>query len=100
MRKAYCQTLMDISAENENVVVLDSDLMSSMGMKPYADAYPERTFNCGVQEANMMGVACGLSVVGKIPFAHTFGPFATRRSADQIFMSGAYAKAKCKNRRF
>ncbi len=84
---------MDISAENENVVVLDSDLMSSMGMKPYADAYPERTFNCGVQEANMMGVACGLSVVGKIPFAHTFGPFATRRSADQIFMSGAYAKA-------
>lgn len=93
MRKAYCQTLMELSEENENIVVLDSDLMSSMGMKPYIKAFPERTFNCGVQEANMMGVACGLSVVGKIPYAHTFGPFATRRSADQIFMSGAYAKA-------
>jgi transketolase len=93
MRKAYCQTLIENSKKNENIVVLDSDLMSSMGMKPYEDAFPERTFNCGVQEANMMGVACGLSVVGKIPYAHTFGPFATRRSADQIFMSGAYAKS-------
>jgi len=93
MRKAYCQTLVELSKENEDIVILDSDLMSSMGMNPFAEAYPERTFNCGVQEANMMGVAAGLSVVGKIPYAHTFGPFATRRSADQIFMSGAYAKA-------
>ncbi len=93
MRKVYCQTLIDLSAENENIVVLDSDLMSSMGMIPYLKTYPERTFNCGVQEANMMGVAAGLSAVGKVPFAHTFGPFATRRSYDQTFMSGAYAKS-------
>lgn len=93
MRKVYCNTLMDLSETNENIVVLDSDLMSSMGMIPYLKKYPKRTFNCGVQEANMIGVACGLSAVGKIPFAHTFGPFATRRSYDQTFMSGAYAKS-------
>jgi transketolase len=93
MRKAYCDTLIELSKTNENIVVLDSDLMSSMGMIPYQKAYPNRTFNCGVQEANMMGVAAGLSVVGKIPYAHTFGPFASRRSYDQIFISGAYAKA-------
>lgn len=93
MRKAYCDTLLELSRANPNIVVLDSDLMSSMGMVPYLKEFPERTFNCGVQEANMMGVAAGLSVVGKIPYAHTFGPFATRRSCDQIFMSGAYAKA-------
>lgn len=93
MRKAYCDTLIELSRTNENIVILDSDLMSSMGMNPYMKEFPNRTFNCGVQEANMMGVAAGLSVVGKIPYAHTFGPFATRRSCDQIFMSGAYAKA-------
>jgi len=93
MRKAYCDTLIELSRCNPNIVVLDSDLMSSMGMIPYLKEFPERTFNCGVQEANMMGVAAGLSVVGKIPYAHTFGPFATRRSCDQIFMSGAYARA-------
>jgi transketolase len=49
--------------------------------------------NCGIQEANMMGVAAGLSAVGKIPFAHTFGCFATRRSFDQVFLSCGYAKA-------
>ncbi len=93
MRKVYCQTLIDLSAENENIVVLDADLMSSMSMVPYLNSYPDRTFNCGIQEANMMGVAAGLSAVGKVPFAHTFGPFATRRCYDQIFMSGAYAKS-------
>lgn len=93
MRKAYCDTLIELSRTNENIVILDSDLMSSMGMNPYMKEFPDRTFNCGVQEANMMGVAAGLSVVGKIPYAHTFGPFATRRSCDQIFMSGAYARA-------
>jgi transketolase len=93
MRKAYCDTLIEMSQTNEDIVILDSDLMSSMGMIPYQKAYPDRSFNCGVQEANMMGVAAGLSVVGKIPYAHTFGPFASRRSCDQIFISGAYARA-------
>ncbi len=93
MRATYCQTLLDLAKENKNIVVLDADLMNSMGMIPFLKAFPERTFNCGVQEANMMGVAAGLSIQGKIPYAHTFGPFATRRCCDQVFMSGAYAKA-------
>jgi transketolase len=92
MRDAYCETLMELAKEDDNVIVLDADLMSSMGMKAFQKAYPERTFNCGVQEANMIGVAAGLSATGKIPFAHTFGPFATRRCYDQVFISAAYAK--------
>ena len=93
MRNVYCQTLIELAKKNKQIVVLDADLMSSMGMIPFFKEFPERTFNCGVQEANMIGVAAGLSVTGKIPFAHTFGVFATRRCYDQIFLSGAYAKA-------
>jgi len=93
MRNAYCQTLIELARENERIVVLDADLMSSMGMVPFLKEFPERTFNCGVQEADMMGIAAGLSITGKIPYSHTFGTFATRRCYDQVFMSGAYAKA-------
>ena len=92
MRDVYCATLMDMAEKDERVVALDADLMNSMGMKPFLKAYPDRTFNCGVQEANMIGVAAGLSATGKIPFAHTFGPFASRRCFDQIFISAAYAQ--------
>ena len=66
-------------------------------MEGFEKKFPERMINCGIQEANMMGVAAGLSAVGKIPFAHTFGIFATRRSFDQVFLSCGYAKSKCKN---
>ena len=93
MRNVYCQTLIELARENEQIVVLDADLMSSIGMIPFLKEFPERTFNCGVQEANMIGIAAGLSATGKIPFAHTFGTFATRRCYDQVFISGAYAKA-------
>ncbi|MDO6355661.1 transketolase family protein [Caloramator sp. CAR-1] len=92
MRNVYCETLMELAKEDERIVVLDADLMSSMGMKPFWKAFPSRTFNVGVQEANMIGVAAGLSATGKIPFAHSFGPFATRRCFDQIFLSCGYAK--------
>lgn len=96
MRKAYCETLMELAEKNEDIVALDADLMSAMGMTPFAKKYPERTVNCGVQEANMYGVAAGLSVMGKIPFAHTFATFCTRRACDQIFMSCAYARLNVK----
>jgi transketolase len=92
MRDTYCNTLLGLAAENDKVVVLDADLMSSMGMIPFLEKYPEKTFNVGVQEANMIGVAAGLSATGLIPFAHTFGPFASRRCYDQIFLSVGYAK--------
>jgi transketolase len=92
MRAVYCETLCELAGQDKNVVVLDADLMKSMGMMPFLKKYPERTINCGVQEANMIGVAAGLSATGKIPFAHSFGPFATRRCFDKIFISAAYAK--------
>lgn len=91
MRDAFCEAMIEIAEKDENVVLLDADLMGAMGTKPFQKKFPERTVDCGIQEANMIGVACGLGVAGKIPFAHTFGPFATRRACDQIFMSGAYA---------
>ena len=92
MRDAYCQTLMELAEKDDRIVVLDADLMNSMGMVPFQNKYPERTFNCGVQEANMIGVAAGLSATGKVPYAHSFATFATRRCLDQVFMSAAYAK--------
>ncbi|MCD7838388.1 MAG: transketolase family protein, partial [Clostridiales bacterium] len=96
LRKVFCDTLLEMAGEDNRVVVLDADLMNAAGTKPFRAAYPERTFDCGVQEANMIGVAAGLSSRGFIPFTHTFGPFASRRACDQIFMSCAYAKQNVK----
>ncbi len=92
MRNVYCETLIELAAGNKNIVSLDADLMNSMGMVKFAHHYPERTFDVGIQEANMIGVAAGLSATGKIPFAHSFGPFATRRCFDQLFLSCGYAR--------
>lgn len=92
MRDVYCKTLIRLAKKNNNIVALDSDLMNSMGMIPFLKEFPERTFNCGIQEANMIGIAAGMSATGKIPFAHSFGTFASRRCFDQVFMSTAYAR--------
>ena len=96
MRKAYCRCMMALAEQDPRIVALDADLMSAMGMKPFAEKYPDRMVDCGIQEANMIGVACGLAVQGKIPFAHTFAPFCTRRACDQIFLSAAYNRANVK----
>ena len=96
MRDAYCKALMDMASENDNIVALDADLVSSSGMKPFFKAYPDRAINVGVAEANMIGISAGLSVVGKIPFAHSFGCFATRKTCDQVMISAAYAKLNVK----
>ena len=60
------------------------------------DQYPGQLVNCGIQEANMVGVACGMSAAGKIPFVHSFAPFISRRANDQIFISGCYSHANVK----
>jgi transketolase len=96
MRDAFCEVMMELAEKDRNIVLLDADLMGAMGTKPFAKKFPEQTVDCGIQEANMIGVACGLAAAGKIPFTHTFGPFATRRACDQVFMSGAYAKNNVK----
>jgi len=92
MRDVYCETLAELAFENENIVVLDADLVSSSGMKPFFSRFPDRAIQCGVAEANMIGIAAGLSAMGKIPFAHSFGCFASRRVCDQIMISAAYAR--------
>lgn len=92
MRETYCDTLLELAIENEDIVVLDADLVSSSGMKPFFQRFPDRAINCGIAEANMIGIAAGLSAMGKIPFAHSFGCFASRRVCDQIMISAAYAQ--------
>ena len=92
MRDVYCNAMMALAEKDGRIVALDADLMTSSGMKPFKDKYPGRFINCGISEANMVGIAAGLSATGKIPFAHSFGTFASRRVCDQIFISCAYAK--------
>ncbi|MDO4174959.1 MAG: transketolase C-terminal domain-containing protein [Eubacteriales bacterium] len=96
MRQGYCEGMMRLAENDPHIIALDADLMTAMGMKPFAEKFPEQTVDCGIQEANMVGVACGMSAAGMIPFAHTFAPFITRRACDQVFMSGAYAKQNVK----
>ncbi|MDR1096551.1 MAG: transketolase family protein [Tannerella sp.] len=94
MRAVYAQTLIDLAEKDERIVLLEADLMKASGTTPFKTKFPGRTFNMGVAEANMVGVAAGLSAGGKIPFAGTFGCFAARRTYDQFFISANYARLK------
>jgi transketolase len=96
MRVAYVETLIALAAENPDLVCLEADLMSSTGTKAFAKVYPDRLINVGVAEANMASVASGLSAAGKLPFATTFGCFASRRLFDQFFLSCNYAQLNVK----
>jgi transketolase len=91
MRQAYAQTLIQNAGEDERILTIDCDLASSMGTGPFAKAFPDRSFNIGIQEANACSMAAGLSAVGFIPFVHSFGTFISRRIYDQVFISCAYA---------
>lgn len=91
LRETYVDELIRAAQENENVVILEADLMKAAGTNRFAAAFPERTFDIGIAEANMIGVAAGMSAMGKIPFTHTFTPFSTRRCCDQVTLSVAYA---------
>ena len=76
---------------DKDVVYLDADLMNCIGTAKFANANPERAINCGIAEGNMAGIAAGLASQGFKPICHTFGPFASRRCYDQVFMSAGYA---------
>ena len=96
MRAVYCDTLIDLAKTNEKIMVVEADLMRASGTMKFKDVFPERTIDVGVAEANMVGVSAGLSAGGKIPFAATFGCFASRRVFDQFFISANYAKLNVK----
>lgn len=96
MRVAYTNKLIDMAKENESIVLCDADLMRAAGALPFKEVYPDRAVDVGVAEANMIGVAAGLAASGKIPFTHTFTPFATRRCFDQVTISVAYSKLNVK----
>ena len=80
-----------LAQADKDVVYLDADLMSCIGTAKWAVANPDRAVNCGIAEANMAGVASGLAAAGFKPIIHSFGPFASRRMFDQIFLSAGYA---------
>lgn len=91
MRQSFIATLSELADTDRRIVFLDSDLSSSSGSGAFKKAHPDRFFNCGIQESNMVGVAAGLSAGGFIPFVHSFAAFLSRRTTDQIFLSCAYA---------
>lgn len=76
-RETYGKTLVEIGKKNKNIVVLSADLSSSCKTNKFAREFPERFFNVGVAEQNMMGIAAGLATCGKIVFASTFAMFAS-----------------------
>ncbi len=92
MRAVYVNTLLELAREDKRICVLDADLVGSSGVKPFFKEFPDRAIDCGIQENNMIGTAAGLSAAGMVPFAHSFGPFASRRCVDQIFISCCYPK--------
>jgi len=96
MRQMYAKTILELAKKNPNVIALEADLMSAISTSKISKQIPNQLINCGIMEANMLGVAAGLSLTGKIPYVHTFGQFATRRAFDQLFVSGAYAKTNIK----
>ncbi len=95
-RDAYGEALVSIGRENPDVVVLDCDLSSSTKTGMFAKEFPDRFFNVGIAESNMMGIAAGLARSGKTVFASSFAVFAAGRAYDQIRQSIAYPKANVK----
>ncbi len=97
MRAVYGETLNELIAENPRVMCLEADLSKASGTMPkVAETHPENFVDCGVAEANMIGIGAGLAREGKIPFCATFSCFASRRVYDQVTISAAYANNNVK----
>ena len=90
-RSGFGEALLELGKKNPKVVALIADLTGSLKMNAFADAFPERFFQMGIAEANMMGTAAGLTIGGYIPFTGTFANFSTGRVYDQIRQSIAYS---------
>ena len=95
-RNQYGRALVELGKERSDIVVLDADLSSSTRTADFASAFPERFFNCGIAEQNMIDTAAGLAASGKTAFVSTFAVFGTGRCYDQIRQSVAYPKLNIK----
>jgi transketolase len=95
-RVAFGKTLVELGAEYENLVVLDPDVSASTQTHMFRDAYPDRFYQIGIAEQNMVGIAAGLSTMGYIPFISAFAVFMTQRAGDQIRNSIAHPRANVK----
>ena len=95
-RSGFGDGLLEAGKGNPRIVALCADLTGSLKMDAFAQTFPDRFFQCGIAEANMMGTAAGLSMGGQIPFAGTFAAFATGRVYDQIRQSIAYSRSNVK----
>ena len=89
-RESFGEALRDLANENPNIVVLDADLAASTKTATFQKAHPERFFDCGIAEANMVSIAAGLAACGKIPFAASFAMFAAGRAYEQVRNSVGY----------
>ena len=89
-RNAYGDALVELGEAHEDVVALDADLAVSTQSIRFGKRFPERFFNCGAAEANMMSIACGLAASGKVPYASTFAIFAAGRAYDQVRLGIAH----------
>ena len=90
-RSGFGDGILEAARENENIVALTADLAGSLKLNGFIKEFPERFIQCGIAEANMMGIAAGLTIGGKIPFTTTFANFSTGRVYDQIRQSIAYS---------
>lgn len=95
-RSGFGDGLLELGKQNPGVVGLCADLTGSLKMNAFEDAFPERFFQVGIAEANMMGIAAGMTIGGKIPFTGTFANFSTGRVYDQIRQSIAYSDKNVK----
>ena len=95
-RDSYGEALLELGKENSNIVVLDADLATATKTVEFKTAFPERFFDMGIAEQDMIGTAAGLAIGGKIPFASTFAIFASGRAYDQIRNGVCYSKLNVK----
>jgi len=96
MRDAYGEALVELGKKNKNIVALCADLSESTRFNKFSDKFPNRYFECGVSEQNMIGVSAGLALSGKIPFASSFGVFAPEMVMGQLRLSVCYNEANVK----
>ena len=95
-RDAYGDALCELGGEDPRIVALDADLSKSTKSGKFGKKYPDRYWNIGVQEMNMVGMACGLAATGRIPFISSFAVFIMTKGFDQLRMNAAYARANLK----